>query len=54
MEKTNTIDVLKKLRVEFPEEQITVVWDGASYHRAKVVTEAAERDGYPSSTITWL
>ncbi len=40
-EKINTIDVLKKLRVEFPQQQITVVWDGAPYHRAKVVTEAA-------------
>ena len=40
-EKINTIDVLKKLRVEFPQEQITVVWDGAPYHRAKVVIEAA-------------
>jgi transposase len=40
-EKINTIDVLKQLRVEFPEQQITVVWDGAPYHRAKLVQEAA-------------
>ena len=30
-EKTNTIDVLKKLRVEFPNIKMTVVWDGAPY-----------------------
>ncbi len=40
-EKINTVDVLKKLRLEFPEQQITVVWDGAPYHRAKLVQEAA-------------
>lgn len=40
-EKFNTIDVLKKLRVEFPESAMTVVWDGAPYHRAKIVQEAA-------------
>ncbi len=30
-----------KLRVEFPDTQMTIVWDGASYHRAKLVREAA-------------
>lgn len=48
-EKINTIDVLKKLRVEFPDKKMTVlkdtaphiVWDGAPYHRAKLVREAA-------------
>ena len=40
-EKLNTIDVLKKLRAEFPESNITVVWDGAPYHRAALVKEAA-------------
>jgi transposase len=40
-EKINTIDVLKKLRVEFPEIKMTVVWDGAPYHRAKLVQAAA-------------
>lgn len=34
--KTNTFDVLKKLRVEFSDIKITVIWDGAPYHRAKV------------------
>jgi hypothetical protein len=37
----NTIDVLKKLRVEFPDKKMTVVWDGAPYHRAKLAHEAA-------------
>ena len=40
-EKVNTVDVLKKLRVEFPDTKMTVVWDGAPYHRAKLVREAA-------------
>ena len=40
-EKFNTIDVLKKLRVEFPDLKMTVVWDGAPYHRAKLVQDAA-------------
>lgn len=40
-EKFNTIDVLKKLRIEFPESAMTIVWDGAPYHRAKIVQEAA-------------
>lgn len=41
-EKFNTIDVLKKLRTEFSEQEMTVIWDGASYHRARMVKEAAE------------
>ena len=40
-EQMNTIDVLKKLRGEFPEHKITIVWDGAPYHRAKLVKQAA-------------
>ncbi len=40
-ETTNTIDVLKKLRTEFPQSKITLVWDGAPYHRAKLVKQAA-------------
>ena len=40
-EKINTIDVLKKLRAEFPQPKITIVWDGAPYHRAELVKEAA-------------
>ena len=37
----NTIDVLKKLRIEFPDTKMTIVWDGAPYHRAKLVKQAA-------------
>ncbi len=40
-EKMNTIDVLKKLQTEFPDQKITIVWDGAPYHRAALVKEAA-------------
>ncbi len=35
------VDVLKKLRVEFAEPKITVMWDGAPDHRAKLVKQAA-------------
>ena len=34
------IYVLKKLRVEFPDQKITIVRDGAPYHRAELVKEA--------------
>jgi transposase len=37
----HTIDVLRRLRAEWPEDKLIVVWDGASYHRAGVVREAA-------------
>ncbi len=37
----NTIDVLKQLRVEFPDRDIALIWDGASYHRSALVKEAA-------------
>jgi transposase len=37
----NTIDMLKQLRVEFPDRPMKVIWDGASYHRAKTVHRAA-------------
>ena len=40
-EQLNTIDVLTKLRAEFPFSEITVVWDGAPYHRAGLVKQAA-------------
>ena len=39
--KENTVEVLKRLRVEFPDVPIKLVWDGAPYHRAQVVREAA-------------
>ncbi|BAZ22942.1 transposase [Kalymmatonema gypsitolerans NIES-4073] len=38
----NTIDVLKHLRTEFPERDITLIWDGAPYHRAQLVKEALD------------
>jgi transposase len=38
----NTIDVLKKIRLEFPNKPITLIWDGASYHRDALVIKAAE------------
>ncbi len=38
----NTIDVLKQLRTEFPDQQINLIWDGAPYHRAQSVKQALE------------
>jgi transposase len=37
----HTIDVLQRLRAAFPDEALIVLWDGAPYHRAKAVREAA-------------
>jgi transposase len=37
----HTIEVLRRLRAEFPREALIVLWDGAPYHRAKAVREAA-------------
>ena len=39
----NTKDVLEKIRAEFPSNPIKVIWDGASYHRSKIIVEAAEK-----------
>lgn len=36
-----TIEVLKQLRVEFPDLTMTVIWDGVPYHRATSVILAA-------------
>ncbi len=33
----HTIDVFKKLRIEFPDIPMTVIWDQAPYHRAQSV-----------------
>jgi transposase len=33
--------VLGRLRAEFPERQLIVLWDGVSYHRASSVRQAA-------------
>ena len=37
----NTIDVLKQLREEFPARDIVLIWDGAPYHRSRLVLDAA-------------
>jgi transposase len=37
----HTIDVLQRLRTERPECKLIVLWDGASYHRAGSVRQAA-------------
>jgi transposase len=37
----HTVDVRRRLRAEWPEGKLIVVWDGASYHRAGAVREAA-------------
>jgi len=37
----HTIDVLQRLRAAFPDEAVIVLWDGAPYHRAQAVREAA-------------
>ena len=37
----HTIQVLRRLRAEVPERPLIVLWDGAPYHRAKAVREAA-------------
>lgn len=36
-----TIDVMRRLREEFPNRHIRIVWDGAAYHRSKIVMAAA-------------
>jgi transposase len=41
----HTIDVLERLRAEFQARPMIVIWDGASYHRAACVFEAAARLG---------
>jgi transposase len=38
----HTIDVLRRLRKEFPERRLLVVWDGAPYHRAGCVLNLAK------------
>jgi transposase len=36
----HTIGVLRRLRAEIPEGKLIVIWDGATYHRAKSVWSA--------------
>ena len=38
----NTVDVFKKIKAEFPDENITLIWDGAPYHRGELVMKTAE------------
>ncbi len=40
---THTVDVLERLRREFPQRRVVVLWDGAGYHRSGIVKEAARR-----------
>ena len=37
----HTVAVLRRLRAEWPDRKLLVLWDGAPYHRAKVVREVA-------------
>jgi transposase len=37
----NTIDVLRRLRAEWPDQRLILLWDGAPYHRAGTVRQAA-------------
>ena len=37
----HTIEVLRRLRAEIPTGTLIVLWDGAPYHRAKIVWSAA-------------
>ena len=37
----HTIDVLRRLRREWPDVKLIVMWDGAAYHRAGSVREVA-------------
>jgi transposase len=37
----HTIEVLRRLRAEWPHRKLVVVWDGAAYHRAGAVREVA-------------
>jgi transposase len=39
----HTIDMLRRLRAELPGRKIRLIWDGASYHRSKVVLQEAAR-----------
>jgi len=41
----HTIDVLRRLRAEMPDRKLIVVWDGAPYHRAKMVREVGSELG---------
>jgi transposase len=36
----HTIDVVRRPRAEIPDDRLSVIWEGASYHRAKAVWSA--------------
>jgi transposase len=38
----NTIEVLQQIRAEFPERTMTMIWDGAPYHRSQLVKDEAK------------
>jgi len=38
----HTVDVLQRLRQEFPDRRIKLVWDGVSYHRSLLVRQSAQ------------
>ena len=37
----HTVEVLRRLRAEWPDRKLLVLWDGAPYHRAQAVREIA-------------
>ena len=37
----HTCDVLRRLRAEYPDRELIVLWDGAPYHRADLVRDRA-------------
>jgi transposase len=37
----HTVEVLRRLRAEWPDRKLLVLWDGAPYHRAQAVRELA-------------
>ena len=41
----HTTGVLRRLRAEFPDGKLVLIWDGAPYHRAKAVRAAAAELG---------
>ena len=41
----HTIAVLRRLRAEWPDRKLLVLWDGAPYHRAKTVRQGASELG---------
>ena len=40
-----TVDVLQRIKKEFPDRLIKLIWDGASYHRSRLVKDTAKELG---------